>query len=72
MREACVRSAQFQAAALQTEVDYKLDSQHKPSKYPVTFTDTDLDSSNTEPRICWAEATDRMVREVAASDPLQH
>ena len=47
MRGACVRSAQFQTAAIQTEVDYKLDFQHKSSTYPVTFTDTDLEYRTT-------------------------
>lgn len=47
MREACVRSAQLQAAEIQTEVDYKLDSQHKSSKYPVILTDTDLEYRTT-------------------------
>ena len=42
MREACVRSAQIQAGAHQTEVDYKLDFQHKSNEYPVILIDTDL------------------------------
>ena len=47
MREACVRSARFQAAALQTEVDHKLDFQHKSNKYAVTFSDTELEYRHT-------------------------